>query len=140
MIQNSYEKEKSDWVDLHVSANQLQQYLQVIENESTVYLTTAHAKQAGFKDIPLPATYPALFWQEFSLPWLTDQSLVLTEQTFEYHQPLTINQNYTGQITLAKFRKRMNKLWATHLLHIYLEKKLVATVQTTLLITGDLNE
>lgn len=141
MIEARYEQKKSRWEDLHVSYDELQAYLLTIDETNDVYTHSTTAKQAGFVDIPLPSTYPALFWQKFSLPWLTDQtSLILTEQKFKCHEPLIINQPYRGQITLEKLRSRHNKQWATHMLAIYHGSDIVATVQTTLVITGGINE
>lgn len=141
MIEIQYEHKKSNWEDLHVSYEKLQEYLLTIDETNEVYTNQITAKQADFDDIPLPSTYPALFWQKFSLPWLTDQSsLILTVQNFKFYKPLTINQQYRGQITLEKLRSRLNKQWATHNLEIFREEELVATVQTTLVITGGTNE
>lgn len=138
MIPNHDEKKQSQTIDLSVSHAQLQKYLRAINETNEFYQSSSLANQAGFADIPLPATYPAVFWQDFSLPWLTnDMSLMLTEQIFNYVEPLTINQQYQGHITLDKVRKLFNKQWATHKLHIYKKTTLIATVQTTLVITGD---
>ncbi len=141
MIESNYKHKKSSWEDLYVSYDQLQDYLLAIDETNQIYTHSEIGKQAGFSDIPLPSTYPALFWQAFTLPWLTDQSsLILTAQKFEFDTPLTINQPYRGQITLKKLRNRQNKQWATHHLAIYLADQLVATVETTLVITGGKHE
>jgi len=136
VIDSRYEKEKTSWEDFCVSYDALQQYIQIIDETNTFYMCSSTAKQAGFPDIPLPVTYIALFWHTFSIPWLKDQvSTVLTTQSFDYQAPLFINQPYRAQITLDKLRCHHDKQWASHILHVYNQGMVVATMKTTLVLT-----
>ena len=138
MIDHIYEKRQTAWEVFHVTYETLQQYLEIINETNPVYLDQQLAKKAGFQDIPLPTTYPSLFWQDFHLPWLDNQPpFMLNAQTFTYQKPMVINHKYHGQITLNKLRNRGNKQFAVHVLQLYDQATNVATIKTTLVLTEE---
>lgn len=135
MINSIFEQTSSDWVSLTVSFDKLKAYLITINESHPLYTNKTIAIQAGYSDIPLPPAYPSLFWQFFTLPWMENQSgVILTAEKYYYNEPLFINQHYEGQITLKKLITRKNKQWVIHQLVIYQATKLIATVETTLLL------
>ncbi len=136
MIDKLYVKSTSDWITLSVSYDKLNEYLIAIKENQPLYTNKKVAKKAGFNDLPLPPAYPSLFWQFFTLPWMENESqVILTSEIFHYNEPLFINQRYQGQITLKQLINRTDKQWAIHELTIYQKSKVVATVETTLLLT-----
>jgi len=138
MINDTYKQNRTSWETFRVTYDALQQYVVTFDETNPIYLDKQLAKKAGFQDIPLPATYPSLFWQDFYIPWLENQPpFMLNAQTFTYHEPMVINHNYCGQITLTKLRNHGNKQFAVHVLQLYDQIKVVATMTTTLVLTGE---
>ena len=138
MIDDTFEQRQTSWETFRVTYDALQQYVVTIDEENPIYLDKQLAKKAGFQDIPLPATYPSLFWQDFYIPWLENQApFMLNAQTFTYYEPMVINHNYCGQITLTKLRNHGNKQFAVHVLQLYDQAKVVAMMTTTLVLTSE---
>lgn len=138
MIDKIYEKRQTNWETFRVAYDALEQYLVTIDETNPIYLDQQIAKKAGFQDRPLPPTYPSIFWQDFHIPWLDNQALfMLNAQTFTYQEPMVINYEYRGQITLNKLRNHGNKQFAVHVLQLYDQEKNIATIKTTLMLTEE---
>lgn len=132
-----YEKSQTKWETFFVTYEDLQQYLMTIGETNLVYIDHRHARAVGLQDIPLPTTYLSLFWQDFHIPWLDNQPpFILNAKSFTYNEPMFINHEYHGQITLSTLRKRGNKQFAIHDFQIYTQEKMVATMKTTLMLTA----
>lgn len=118
-----------------VSRAAVRDYCDAVWEENPMYRNIQAAKEAGYPDLPLPATYPALFWQKVEVPWLQNMGpLVQTSQTFTYHEPLLANQTYTCSIMLNQVRAFGQKQLLYHTLDVRKEDRLIATSETTLMI------
>lgn len=137
LIDPRYLHAKTGLVKLLVTYEALQEYVATIEETNPIYVDRKKARKVGFQDIPLPAAYPSLFWNEFKLTWLENQASLLNAQSFTYNRPLLIQRDYQGEITLSALRRNGNKQWSVHILHIYDQSTLVATVKTTVVITNE---
>src|SRR5699024_32438 len=135
MINSIFEQTSSDWVTLTVSFDKLTDYLITINESHPLYTNKTIAIQAGYSNIPLPQADPSLFWQLFTLTWLEKQTgVILTAKEYYKNKTSLINQHYKRKNILKKLITRKNKQWAIHQLVIYQETKLIATVETTLLL------
>lgn len=138
MIDPRFLHAKTGMVTLRVTHEALQKYVETIGELNPIYFDKNIACQAGFEDIPLPATYPSLFWNAFQPIWLKNQaSFMLSSQVFTYIRPLLINHDYQGELTLTALRKSVNKQFAVHILRLYDQSSLVATVKTTIVLTNE---
>lgn len=131
MIKEGY---VTDTVAITVTRDNIRHYCEAIGEENPIFHNLEAARNAGYADLVLPATYPTLFWQSINIPWLANQSpMIQTEQKFEYREALTANQAYTCQITVLKVRQKGNKQFSTHELRMNLHGKTVATSNTILM-------
>jgi len=126
---------KTEIQSIKITRKEVRQYCEVIDEKSHLYYDVTVAKNKGFDDIPLPATYPTLFWQKFNIPWLERKGTIIQgEQSFSYEEPLVANQTYHCQIVLEKVRSRLNNDFLYHRLYIYHGDTVAATGNTTLIL------
>src|SRR5699024_9132484 len=122
-------------IPVRVSRAAVRDYCDAVREENPMYRDIEAAKDAGYPGLPLPATYPALFWQKVEIPWLQNVGpLVQTSQTFTYHEPLLANRTYTCSIVLNQVRVFGKKLLLYHTLYVKKEDRLIATSKTTLMV------
>jgi|SRR5690625_1495357 len=122
-------------IPITVSRAAVRDYCDAVWEENPMYRNIQAAKEAGYPDLPLPATYPALFWQKVEVPWLQNVGpLVQTSQTFTYHEPLLANRTYSCSIVLDQVRAFGKKQLLFHTLYVKKEDCLIATSETTLMI------
>lgn len=134
MIDKKWMGAKTKLVPIQVTRTEIQEFCQVIMETNQIYHDTTIAMKAGYEDIPLPPTYPALFWQRIELPWLQNNlSTIQSEQAFSYKNALIANKTYHCQIELQKLRTRENQQFLFHRLSIYDGKELAVTSDTTML-------
>ena len=135
LIDKRLEGRNTDSVFITVTRENVRNYCHIIEEENQVFHDLNMAENAGYLDLPVPTTYPTLFWQYIETPWLTDQaSIIQTEQNFIYKQPLIANITYACHITLLKVRNRGNKQFLKQRLYIQQAETVIATSDTTIIL------
>lgn len=122
-------------VSVKITREEVQKYCQVISEKNPIYHQVQAAQKARYEDIPIPPTYPTLFWQALKIPWLgSDAFIIHSEQTFSYEVPLITNKRYQYKIILESIRTRGNKQFLKHRLLIFDNKVEIATSETTLVL------
>src|SRR5690625_2623217 len=135
VVKKRFEGMKTDKVLITVTRENIRHYCHVIEEDNQVFHDRSVAKKAGYSDLPVPPTYPTLFWQYIDIPWLTAQSsTILTEPRFIYEQQLIANMTYACSINLYKVSFRGNKCFLKQRLQIEQGEKVIATSDTTLIL------
>ncbi|WP_194165606.1 MaoC family dehydratase N-terminal domain-containing protein [Oceanobacillus sp. CFH 90083] len=135
MIDKKWIGTTTEWISTKVTRKEVQEFCTVIGEENLLYQNITVAKEAGYADIPLPPTYPILFWQSIELPWLTDDFTMLqSDQSFSYEHTLIANKTYHCQIQLQKLRTQSNQQFIVHRLSIDDGDGLAATSDTTMVL------
>ena len=135
MIDKKWIGATTEWISIKVTSREIQQFCRVIDEENLIYYDKNAAKEAGYPDIPLPPTYPILFWKSIEFPWLTDTfTMIQSDQSFSYKQTLITNKIYQCQIKLKKLRTRGNQQFIVHRLSIYDGNTLAAESDTAMML------
>ncbi|MEI3611486.1 FAS1-like dehydratase domain-containing protein [Pseudogracilibacillus sp. SO30301A] len=135
MIDTTLIGAETEIVSITITREEVQKYCRVISEENPIYHQVQAARKAGYKDIPIPPTFPTLFWQALKTPWLDSDAVVIhSEQTFSYEVPLISNMTYQCKIILGNIRTRGNKQFLKHRLLIFDNNIEIATSETTLVL------
>lgn len=122
-------------ITICITRDEVRQYCQAILEDHPMYHDIKAAKQANYSDIPLPATYPSLFWQALDIPWFAGiTGMIQTNQTFTYNEPLLANTTYSCYIVLEKVRTFGRQHFLHHTLYVERMDQVAATSETTLMV------
>lgn len=103
MIDHCWEDKMTDPFEIYVSREWIQQYSHLIGDHSPIYHDPKQAIEKGYQDIIAPLTFPIVFWQYTSIPWLENQGpFIHRDQTFHYNEPIMANRSYICQIRLQR--------------------------------------
>lgn len=86
----------------------VQQFVQLMDDRSPIYQSLEKAKEAGLKTIPLPPTMPMIAYKWLDIPWELQQPLIHRKQKCIHHQKMYINECYRAIVKVSKPVQRQN--------------------------------
>ena len=118
-----------------ISREEIRAYCAVIGEKNPIYLHVETAHLNGYEDVLIPPTYPSLFWQKVTIPWIEQDALLLQrEQSFSYQKALIANKQYGCEIVLRKIRNHGAKQYVVHDLFVTNAETTVLTSAITFVV------
>lgn len=139
---SSFIGKKTETVSIIIPRNIVREYAETVGLSLDIYTDVEKAREAGYPDLVLPATYPVLFWRYVKIPWLDlNLPLIHGKQSFSYNEPLVANQTYDCfiQLTDVSEKEKGNFLlqFLTHRLVITKNGDEAATATSVLILKNE---
>ncbi|WP_110928108.1 MaoC family dehydratase [Bacillus massiliglaciei] len=95
------------------------QFIQLIGDQNSIYLSAEGAKDYGFETIPLPPTMPMMAYKWFETPWELQQPSIHRKQKCTLHQIMYINEIYRAVVEVTNSFQRQKLTFIKQTLYLY---------------------
>jgi hypothetical protein len=97
----------------------VQQFVQLIDDRNPIYKSLERAKEYGFETIPLPPTMPMMAYKWLDLPWELQQPIIHRKQKCIQHQRIYIDEIYRAIVEVTDPVQRQNLTFIKQTLYLY---------------------
>jgi hypothetical protein len=105
--------------DITFNKEDVQQFVQLIDDRNPIYKSLEKAKEFGFKTIPLPPTMPMMAYKWLDLPWELQQPIIHRKQKCIQHERIYIDEIYRAIVEVTDPIQRQNLTFIKQTLYLY---------------------